>query len=66
MTYKKVHPLVDLIIYGDIDETPWDVLGHDLTDVPKHMEFVNSLDEEQILRLNIAATVQKWIEENNV
>lgn len=53
---KKIHPLADFIIYGDVDEMHHNILGED------YRSDYNNLDEEQILRLNIASAVQAYFE----
>lgn len=67
MTQEKevfpIHPIVDIILYGKCRKTPWDVLGdkclHD-DNGNIDIEWANSLDEEQTLRMDIAATIQEY------
>ena len=58
-----IHPIVKIILYGNCRKTPWDVLrDRCLYDENGNidMEWANSLDEEQQLRMDIAATVQQY------
>lgn len=55
---KKIHPLVNFIIYGDINEMHHNILGeHYCSD-----NDGDGLDDEQMLRLNIASAVQAYFE----
>jgi hypothetical protein len=63
----QYHPLVTKILYGDVDEVPWDVIKDEcLLDENGNVDvnWANELDEEQYLRVAIASTVQKWFNEN--
>ena len=57
---KKLHPITKIILYGDIHETDWNVIDYDY---PTSKDFY---DEEQLLRIEIAATVQKWLETHSL
>lgn len=68
LNYKgNVNKLIDNIIYGNIDKTPW------ISSIKEHCQtidveilnpdWLNSLNEEQVLRMNIAATVKKFLTE---
>lgn len=55
-----LHTLVYSIIYGDMHEVPLKILGNDCPDYATYKQ----LDTEQKTRLAIAATVQKWFDNN--
>ncbi len=57
---KKLHPLVLKIIYGDIQGVPLSVLGEE---APSWREY-NIMDEEQGIRIDLAAFVQDWFDKN--
>lgn len=55
------------ILYGNIDKEPWDCIKehcqlNGLGNIDP--EWVNSLNEEQLIRLNIAATLKKMWSKN--
>ena len=55
---KTVDELVKHLIYGDIDEMTFDILGEDCPD-PKRIQRLNN---EQHTRYACAATVKAWSE----
>jgi hypothetical protein len=63
----QYHPLVTKILYGDIYEVLFDVIKDEcLLDEYGYVDvnWASVLDNEQYLRVAIAATVQKWFNEN--
>lgn len=52
---RKLHPLAEHMLYGDIEEMPLDVIGAEDTDM-------GTLDTEQCIRLAAAATVQAYFD----
>ena len=52
---KQLHPIVVHILFGDIHEMPYSILGDAI-----NLQF--PLDKEQRCRVAIAANVQAWIE----
>ncbi len=52
---KQLHPIVAHILFGDIHEMSYSILGDAIN--PQ-----SALDEEQQFRVAVAANVQAWIE----
>lgn len=50
--------LIQHLLYGDVHEMPLSVLGDECPDAAAY----NKMDEEQQLRLQIAATIKAWSE----
>jgi hypothetical protein len=62
---SNLHPLVKIILYGDVEEVSWDCIKERcVLDERGEIDvgWANSMDTEQSLRLSIAATVQSWFD----
>lgn len=55
MDAEQIEQIVDMILYGDVHETPIKILGKKCPSQDKW----EGMDEEQHLRLAIAATVKE-------
>lgn len=56
-----IEKIIPIILYGDIDEEPWEIIKeHCQLDEQGNVDvyWANSLDEEQQLRMAIAATLR--------
>ena len=59
---SHLHPLVEHLLFGDIDEMPLGILKIKLSEMGDCWTDPSGLNEEQQTRLATAATVQAWIE----
>ena len=63
MSKAEVEELIDLILFGDLDEAPWELIADKVSGEQLLVDYLagKDRDEEQLTRISAAATIaQKY------